>query len=120
MRLVPLAAALIAVLLIAACGGGGASAAPSGSTLTIDLGEFKFTPQTLQVPAGQKVTLEIRNKGAVEHDFTIDAIALKAIVKPGQSAKREIGPLKAGTEYAFYCSVAGHKESGMTGKLVAK
>lgn len=111
--------AIVALLAVAltACGG---AAAPSGPVVAVELTDFKFGPATIEIPADQKVTLELRNKGAVEHDITIDAIGLKAIVKPGQTATRALGPLKTGTTYDVYCSTAGHKESGMVGKLIVK
>lgn len=117
MRVAIVLAALLAVGLVA-CGGG--AAATAGPKVTVDMTDFAFGPKSVEIPAGQKVTLELRNKGAVEHDFTVDAIGLKAIVKPGQTATRSVGPFTAGTEYDLYCSTAGHKESGMTGKLVVK
>lgn len=109
--------ALLAVTLVA-CGGGATTAA--GPTVAVELSDFKFTPQTVELPAGQKVTLELKNKGSVEHDFTIEPIGLKAIVKGGQTATRVVGPFTAGTTYDVICTTAGHKESGMVGKLVVK
>lgn len=117
MRIVIVLATLLATLL-AACGGG--AAATTGPKVTVELTDFAFGPKSVEIPAGQKVTLELRNKGAVEHDFTVDAIGLKAIVKPGQTATRSVGPLTAGTTHDLYCSTAGHKESGMVGKLIVK
>jgi len=109
--------ALLAATLVA-CGGGATTAA--GPTVTVELSDFKFSPETVEVPAGQKVTLELRNKGSVEHDFTVEAIGLKAIVKAGQTATRVVGPFTAGTTYELVCTTAGHKESGMVGKLIVK
>jgi uncharacterized cupredoxin-like copper-binding protein len=37
----------------------------------------------------------------------------------GQSAMLEFTPSKPGT-YEFWCTVAGHKEAGMTGTLVVQ
>ena len=119
MRLASLALAGLLVLGLTACGGA-ASPTATGPKVTVEFSEFKFAPSNIEVPADQKVTLEMRNRGTVEHDITVDAIGLKAIVKPGQTATRVIGPFAAGTTYEVYCSVAGHKESGMTGKLIAK
>lgn len=106
-------------LVLAACSGT-ATPAATGPKITLELTEFAYSTTAIEIPGGQKVTLELRNKGAVEHDFTIDAIGLKVIVKPGQTAQRAIGPFGAGTTYDVYCSVAGHKESGMTANLTVK
>ena len=119
MRLASLALAAFLVLGLTACGGAASSTA-TGTKVTVEFTEFKFAPSNIDIPADQKVTLEMRNRGTVEHDITVDAIRLKAIVKPGQTATRVIGPFAAGTTYDVYCSVAGHKESGMIGKLTAK
>lgn len=119
MRSIALAIVTLSAIALAACGGGGAATTPAGPAVAVELSDFKFAPSTIEIPADQKVTLELKNKGSVEHDVTVDAVGFKAIVRGGQSATRAIGPLKAGT-YDFYCSVAGHKESGMVGKLVVK
>lgn len=72
---------------------------------------------TIELRAGEKATLELRNAGVVEHDFVVDAAKIKAVVQPGKTATRIIGPLNAGT-YEVYCSVPGHREAGMKGKLI--
>lgn len=119
MRRSALMSLVLVGLVLAACGGT-ATPAATGPKITLELTEFAYSTKAIEVPGGQKVTLELRNKGTVEHDFTIDAIGLKVIVKPGQTAQRAIGPFEAGTTYDVYCTVAGHKESGMTAKLTVK
>jgi plastocyanin len=39
--------------------------------------EFKFSPATIQVPVGKKITVTLFNNGTVEHDITLDAFGLK-------------------------------------------
>lgn len=65
---VGLAALLIAVL--AACG---KKEEPLTAARTIDitLTEFKMDPPELRLKAGETVRLNVRNMGAVEHQFTI-------------------------------------------------
>lgn len=108
---------VVASLILASCVD---PASTPTSKITVDLTEFAFTPKTLELPVGQKVALELVNKGSVEHDLVIDRIGLRVIFKPGQTATRFIGPFPAGTEHEIYCSLVGHKESGMTGKLVVR
>ncbi|MBI2323762.1 MAG: cupredoxin domain-containing protein [Chloroflexi bacterium] len=116
MRLRTVAAAGGLAFILAACSGGG-TAAPAAGAAAITLSEFKYAPGDLQVKAGQPVKLTVKNAGTVEHDFTIDAAGLKVHVNAGQSAERQIKALEPGT-YEIYCSIAGHKEAGMKGKLV--
>jgi uncharacterized cupredoxin-like copper-binding protein len=116
MRLASVAAAGGLALVLAACSGGGTAAGATGSA-AVTLSEFKYAPGDLQMKAGQPVQLTVKNAGSVEHDLTIDKLGLKVLVQAGQSADREIKALEAGT-YEIYCSVAGHKEAGMKGKLI--
>lgn len=115
MRLASVAAASGLALILAACSGGGTAA--SGGAAVITLTEFKYAPVDLQAKAGQPLKLTVKNGGVVEHDFTIDRIGLKVLVQPGHSAEREIKALEPGT-YEIYCSIPGHKDAGMRGKLI--
>lgn len=119
-------AALVAVaLLVASCGGAGesaapkadkapAAAAPAGATLEMTGTEYSFAPAPAKASAGE-TTIRFVNKGLVEHDITIDALKVKIVAKPGKTAEAK-ATLKAGT-YETYCSIPGHKESGMKGTL---
>ena len=113
-------------LVLAACGGGSTGGSPSGGAATtgievkVGLSDFAFAPKSIEVPADKKFTLVLTNTGSVEHDFSVEALKINVVVPPnGKPKTQEIGPLKAGT-YDLYCSVAGHKEAGMTAKLVVK
>ena len=116
-------AILLAVgLVLAACGGGSSGGGASATTteIKVSLGDFSYTPKTVEVPADKKFILVATNTGSVEHDFVVDALNINVVVLPnGKPKTQEIGPLKAGT-YDLYCDVAGHKQAGMVGKLVVK
>lgn len=118
------ATVLIAVLA-AGCAPRGASspAAPQAQTAQPDQGavieivvrEFAFEPRPLRVKAGT-VRLKLLNRGSVEHDFAIPALAEhgeheKHLVKPGETRIVELD-LKPGT-YTAICTIPGHKEAGM-------
>jgi nitrite reductase (NO-forming) len=92
------------------------STAQLPTSLRVTVTEFKITPSIVQVPAGQKVTITLDNKGAVEHDLTVQALGFKVLAKAGQTATAEVTFDKPG-EYELVCSIPGHKEAGMTGKL---
>jgi uncharacterized cupredoxin-like copper-binding protein len=103
--------------VLGACGAS-ASSSPSND-LAITLSEFKFAPANPALTSGQPVRLSVKNVGSVEHDVTIAAANVHLVVKPGQTATKEIAPLAAGT-YDIVCSVAGHREAGMVAKLTVK
>lgn len=93
--------------------GGGAAA---GATIAVNAKEFAFDPSTIDVAADVEFTIEVNNTGAIEHDFNIKGYeAQKISTTAGKSASGSF-TLAAGS-YEFYCSIAGHKEAGMTGTL---
>ena len=122
-----LAAVAAAALLVGGCGGGGGqgagpttstgSTSAAGVVLSVAGTEFSFTPSKLKASAGQ-TTIRFTNKGVGEHDFVIDALHVKLIAKPGKTAEATV-TLTPGT-YPVYCSVPGHRQSGMQGMLMVK
>lgn len=113
------AGAIALVVGLAACGGGG----PAGGAGEVKVvGEdYKFTPAEVRVKAGQPVTIVLENKGRVEHDWAIEAlkVAMNPIPRPGQTGRASFTPSQAGT-FEIICTVAGHKELGMVGKLIVE
>ncbi|MGI9145415.1 MAG: copper-containing nitrite reductase [Chloroflexota bacterium] len=93
-----------------------APAANLPTDITVSASEFKFSPATLQLPAGKKVSITLHNTGSVEHDITVDALGVKLLAAAGKNASGEFTLDKPGT-YDFYCSVSGHKDAGMHGTL---
>jgi plastocyanin len=68
-----------------------------------------------------QVTLRSPNESSVDHDISIEGNGLDEhgeVVKNGGVSEIKVS-LKAG-EYTFYCSVPGHREGGMEGKLTVK
>jgi uncharacterized cupredoxin-like copper-binding protein len=95
--------------------------------------DFMFDPNLYMIPAGETITLELSNSGAVEHEFVI--------MKFGTEVGNDFGPedeaniyweaeLKAGEsgtfsftapgepgEYQIVCGTEGHYVAGMVGSL---
>jgi plastocyanin len=128
----PVAVAAAAALLVGGCGGAGQAAGPTNSTgsrtstgstsvagvvLSVAGTEFAFAPAMLKASPG-RTTIRFTNKGTTDHDFTIDALHVKLTAKPGESAEATV-TLTPGT-YTSYCSVPGHRQSGMQGMLMVK
>lgn len=142
-RLAPLlvaSLACLASLVLAGCGSASSALATATPTRTIELGlrDVAYTPSRLQLAAGEVVDLVLTNTGASDHDFTIDTMpgevlvlgkqtaahqehaahaAVHAAPGPGKTVTIRLRPSSKG-DYAFYCSVAGHREAGMAGTLV--
>lgn len=118
--------------LLAACGANSAppasgAAAPAGGgseqELKVTASDFKFDPNSFTVKAGQKVKVTMTNKGAVDHNWVVNdasgAQVFKMTVTVGKTLSGEFTLPTAGT-YTLICDVAGHKEAGMQGKIVAQ
>lgn len=115
----------LAVLGLAACGGGGndpeassGGSSESGSSSTsVTAKEYKFNPSDITVDASP-FTLELKNEGAIEHDFSVKGTDVVILAKASEAATGEV-ELDPGT-YTFFCSVPGHREEGMEGTLTVE
>lgn len=86
-------------------GGGG------GGTVAVSLTEFAIAPAPLTVSAGG--SLAVSNDGTTTHDLTVeDQDLATATLDAGETADLDVSTLAAGT-YTVFCSIPGHRESGM-------
>jgi uncharacterized cupredoxin-like copper-binding protein len=69
---------LIASLLVA-CGGGTRLEPVS---YTVDMAEYSFTPANLDLKVGQEVTLNLVNKGALQHEIMFGREVIKTDNRP--------------------------------------
>jgi plastocyanin len=81
-------------------------------------GQLAFEKQELVAKAGT-VTIEFMNASPVEHNLTIEEASKKVVgaTPTFVGGKRSLTlKLSPGT-YTFFCSVPGHRQAGMEGKL---
>lgn len=76
----------------------------------------RFIPETVEVPAGQKFKLVVRNEGPGPEEFESHELNREKIIPAGQKVDITIGPLKAG-RYKFFGEF--HPETA-NGQIVAK
>ena len=132
----------VLVLAIFLTGCAGAAPSEAGTTeVTVKATDFAYNPSSITVPVGQPVTITLDNEGAVEHDFVVDKISVEDVeasetgpamhhqmgempdydlhfyASAGDSAILKFTALEPGT-YEIYCTIKGHKEAGMIGKLI--
>jgi nitrite reductase (NO-forming) len=93
-RVSVLGAALFSVaLLLGACSSDGDTTGTADGTdgtdgtaaQTMAIADFAFDPDTLTVPSGQDVTIEVTNNDDVEHSFTLDDDSVSQDVEGGES-----------------------------------
>jgi plastocyanin len=100
--------------------GGGKPAVEKGGTLQIDAdptGQLAFVTDTATGTPGQ-ITVKMANKSGTPHDIVIDGKGKGEVVKDGGVSQFQAN-FTAGS-YTFYCSVPGHRQAGMQGKLTVK
>jgi len=120
---------LAASFVLSACGG---NSAPS-DTINVTFTEFHFEPDNFTVPAGQEITINATNNGAVVHEFIImkygttvgddfdsaDAgnIYWEIQTEPGESATATFTAPSEPGEYQVVCGTKGHFIAGMVAKM---
>lgn len=67
------------MIILAACGGGGAAEPVS---IDIDMSEYAFTPDKLDLKVGQEVTLNLSNSGQLPHEIMFGREMMKADNRP--------------------------------------
>ncbi len=88
--------------------------------ITVTAKEYRFTPASLTVKAGEKVKLTFQNSGKMQHDWVLEDMDINTnLVSPGGEETVEFTINEPG-EYVYYCSVPGHRALGMVGKLIVE
>jgi uncharacterized cupredoxin-like copper-binding protein len=102
----------------AAASGSASASAPAGTPVNVVEKEFSITLPAQTMKPGT-YTFTIQNKGTFPHNLNVmgpgvDGQASET-VSPGQTGTLTV-TLKPGT-YELWCSIDGHKSSGMDAKL---
>jgi uncharacterized cupredoxin-like copper-binding protein len=102
-------------------------------------GKMAFIPDRIEVRRGEQVKFQLRNNGELDHELVLATLeenlkhAIEMQKNPDMehddpNAKR-LAPKKTGEivwqftkagEFDFSCLIPGHREAGMTGKIIVK
>jgi len=101
------------------------TAAPTGETGSdsvrkIVAKEFAFEPKQVTVEAGQTVTIHLENEGVLAHNLSIEQVGVRTETIQANGSDRVTFTPETPGEYLIHCAVPGHKEQGMTGRLVVR
>jgi plastocyanin len=84
-------------------------------------GALKFDTDQLEANAGE-VTIDFTNPAAIQHDVVLEQdsqeLGRTDLISNGDEDSFTV-TVQAG-EYTYFCSVPGHRESGMEGTLTVK
>jgi Cu+-exporting ATPase len=82
--------------------------------------DVAYHPPDVRVEAGRTVVLSFRNEDPVFHDWEAEGLAnVDAGARPGQTQKIRFTIDEPGT-YRVMCTVPGHAEAGMVGRLIVE
>ncbi|MGA3115108.1 MAG: cupredoxin domain-containing protein [Syntrophobacteraceae bacterium] len=117
---------LVVIAALAGCAGGGKvqTAAPmgsGGSMITIEAGNYKFSPNEIHVEKPGLVAVEVKNVSHSVHNFTLKDLRGKILKsvdpRPGGSVIFNVELPEPGV-YKFYCNMTFHSTLGMRGKII--
>jgi heme/copper-type cytochrome/quinol oxidase subunit 2 len=89
---------LIFAGVLSALASGAWAAEPA--TVTLALKDHRFTPPVLNVPAGQRIQIELVNLDKATEEFDSHDLRIEKLVTPNGKIRFFVGPLKPGT-YMF-------------------
>ena len=120
-------------ILSLACSSGG----DDGTVIEVNAQNMRFVPDVIQVPAGQEVTLRLKNLDANEHDLEVrgltpttraggghggehESSSTETVAVHAQAKKTASIKFMADTPgtYEVVCTVPGHEQSGMVARLI--
>ncbi len=131
-RRMGLAAVGLAVVVLAAAAGVAADPGAAGlssnrsaagdvpatgrtTNVRLELVEMRFAPATIEVPAGDRLVITVRNTDRETHDLVLETGTRTARLRPGEEATLDAGVV--GRDLDGWCSVAGHRQLGMLLKI---
>lgn len=92
---------------------GGSGVVPTGHTTTVEvaMSGMRFVPDTVTVPAGDRLVIELANKDQTPHDLVLATGQDSGRIYPGKDGQLDAGVMGASVD--GWCSVVGHKQMGM-------
>lgn len=93
---------------------------PTGhvTQVTVGVKGMAFVPDTITVPAGDRLVVDFRNTGDQRHDLVFANGKETGVVPVDGAARIDVGVIGADT--LGWCSLAGHRQMGMELKVRAK
>ncbi|KRE41070.1 multicopper oxidase domain-containing protein [Knoellia sp. Soil729] len=101
----------------AALGGLGVTAAGSVSatgattTVQVEARDMRFHPDSVTVPAGNRLVIEVVNRDADVHDLALESGERSGRLSPGASGQVVVPVV--GRALDGWCTIAGHRQMGM-------
>ena len=102
--------------IASAAGSGAVVASGRTTTVQVEARDMRFVPARVEVPAGDRLVIEVTNVDDDVHDLVVANGATSGRLAPGESASVDVGVV--GSDLGAWCSVAGHRLMGMVLAIV--
>jgi len=98
-------------------GGDDAAAGGGGEPVVLEAQDpYAWSTTTLEAAPGQ--VIQVTNVGLGQHDFSVDEWGVNEPLPADEPVEITVpDDVQPGDTFVYYCSVAGHRENGMEGKL---
>ena len=83
----------------------------------ITIKDHRFEPEKIEVPAGQRLKLIVKNADTTPEEFESKVLRIERVILGGQSATFNVRPLNKGQTYKFFGEF--HEDTAQ-GALIAK
>lgn len=81
------------------------------TTVQVEARDMRFYPDSVDVPAGNTLIIELTNVDTQVHDLALDTGATSGRLAPGSTARIDAGVV--GRQVDGWCTVIGHRQMGM-------
>ena len=90
----------------------GVAATGDVTRVTVTAADMRFTPDRIEVPAGDRLVVTVRNTDDADvHDLVLETGHETGRLAPGEEATVDVGVV--GRDLDGWCSVVGHRQMGM-------
>jgi len=97
-----------------------AGSATAAERVVVNASEFAFEPAQITVDQGEEVTLVLENHGALSHNLHVEGLSVGTeTIQTDTTTEVTFTPQESG-RYTIKCTVPGHFEAGMEGRLVVR
>jgi len=97
---------------VAGAAAGGVSASGRSITIAVSARDMRFIPSRIEVPAGDRLVVELTNTDpSTTHDLSFGGTLKTPRLRPGATARLDVGVIGADTE--GWCTIIGHRRMGM-------
>ncbi|GAB2869956.1 multicopper oxidase domain-containing protein [Nocardioides pacificus] len=90
---------------------GGATSTGETTTVQVTAEDMRFSPAVIEVPAGDRLVIEITNADDDVHDLVLESGESSGRLAAGESAEMVVDVV--GRDLDGWCSVVGHRQMGM-------